>query len=163
MEKMNVIEAIKIAMDAESKARDFYADAVDKVTSERGKNLLKQLSDFENSHYTRLLDLKRSLEGDQGYIDYSGTDFNAFSPNAVSEVSGRIEKNKSNVLDILGMAIQSEDKAYERYVDLAAKIEDAKGKDMFLKFAEEEKSHRRILSDEFYYMNNKGGLWFWGD
>lgn len=32
---------------------------------------------------------------------------------------------------------------------------------MFLKLAEEELLHRRILNDEFYYLSNRGGIWFW--
>jgi len=163
MEKFNIIEAVDIAMEAESKARDFYLNAAEKVTDERGKNLLMQLADFEKNHFDRLNHLKKSLQGETGYIEYSGTTFSPYSVKSVSEVSGTVEENKSDVLDILGIAIDAEDKAYNRYVEIAGRVEDPQGKAMFLKFAEEEKAHRRILSDEFYYMNNKGGLWFWGD
>jgi rubrerythrin len=163
MEKFNILEAIDIAMEAESKARDFYRSAAEKVSNERGKNLLKQLADFEKNHFDRLSELKKSLQGESGFIKYSGTAFEHFSAGSVSEVSGKLEENKSDVLDILGIAIDAEDKAYHRYLEMARNIDDPKGRDMFHQFAEEEKAHRRILSDEFYYMSNKGGLWFWGD
>ena len=163
MEKFNIIEAIDIAMEAEAKAREFYLSSAAKVNNDRGKNLLNQLADFEKNHFDRLSDLKQSLQGEAGYIEYKGTKFLPFSAGPVSEVSGKLEANKSDVLDILGLAIDAEDKAYNRYMEMAGKIDDPRGKEMFTRFAEEEKAHRRILSDEFYYMSNKGGLWFWGD
>ena len=163
MAQFNVIEAINMAMEAESKAREFYAHSAEKVSSERGKNLLKQLAEFEDNHYNRLNELKASLEEDKGYIDYSGTEFKPYSPSSTSEVSGRLDAEKSDVLDILNLAIEAESKAYEHYSDMANNIDDEQGRAMFLRFAEEEKAHRRILSDEFYYMNNKNMNWFWGD
>ncbi|MCR4437760.1 MAG: ferritin family protein [bacterium] len=61
------------------------------------------------------------------------------------------------------MVIEAETQAHERYRSLAAQTEDPQGKAMFEKLAEEEVLHRRILNDEFYYLSNRGGIWFWGD
>ena len=56
---IGLMEAIQIAMEAEAKANKFYADSAQKVASEQGKNLLKQLADFEQNHFNRLNELKR--------------------------------------------------------------------------------------------------------
>ncbi len=61
------------------------------------------------------------------------------------------------------MAIDTETKAHERYRKMADETTDTMGKEMFLKLADEETLHRRILSDEFYQLINQGSVWIWGD
>ena len=158
---VDLMQAIEIAMEAEKKANKFYADAAAKVASSQGKNLLKQLADFEQNHYDKLNDLKKSLAKDGKFVKYEGTNFSPFK--ASSEVSGKIEPNTDEVLDILSMAIEAEEKAHKHYSRMADETSDPDGKDMFEKLAEEETMHRRILSDEFYNIANKGGLWVWGE
>lgn len=160
---IGVLTAIEIALEAELKAKEFYLNAVKKTSNERGKNLLQQLSDFEQNHYDKLKELKTSLKEKGEFIEYEGTKLTSFKSTVPSEVQGKIETNKDEVLHILSMAIDAETKAYERYNKMANETTDSRGKAMFLKLADEETFHRRILSDEFYQLNNKGGVWFWGD
>ncbi|UCE05754.1 MAG: ferritin family protein [bacterium] len=158
---IGLMEAIEIAMEAEKKANKFYVDAAKKVASGQGKNLLKQLADFEQNHYDKLNELKNSLSKQGKFIKYEGTKFSPFK--ASSEISGTIEPNKDEVLDILSMAIEAETKAHEHYKKMAGETADRDGKEMFEKLAEEETMHRRILNDEFYNIANKGGMWVWGE
>jgi rubrerythrin len=160
-ENQGILEAIETAMEAEKKAKAFYIEAMNKVTSDRGKNLLQQLADFEQNHYDKLNALKSSLTNDGSYIQYDGTQFKAYK--SISEASGEIEAHKDELSEILNLAINAETKASERYQKLADETDDPRGKDMFQKLTAEETSHRRILSDEYYQMHNRGGLWFWGD
>ena len=160
---IGLMDAIDIAMEAELKARQFYRDALSRISSERGKNLLEQLADFENNHYNTLQKLKNSLSKSDTFIEYAGTEFKPYTQSGQSEVSGKIEPNKNEVLNILSMAIEAETEAALRYRELAKQTGDSKGKDMFKRLSEEETLHRRILSDEFYQLNNRGELWFWGD
>ena len=165
MDEKNIglLEAIENAMEAEKKANEFYLDAHEKVTNEKGKDLLKQLADFEQNHYDKLNELKSSLKEKGEFIDYEGTEFKPFVAKSRAEISAKIEPDKDDVLNILSLAIDAETKAHEHYVKMAEETTDAKGKDMFEKLADEETMHRRILSDEFYMLSNKGGVWFWGD
>lgn len=160
---LGLLEAIQIAMEAEAKANKFYADSAKKVTSEQGKNLLKQLADFEQNHYNKLNELKTSLEKEGKFIKYEGTQFKTFKIEIGPEASRKIEPNKQDVLDILGMAIEAESKAHQHYQRMAGETKDKNGKAMFQKLAEEETMHRRILSDEFYQIASSGGLWVWGE
>jgi len=158
---IGLMEAIEIAMEAERKAQQFYTDAAAKVASRKGKNLLNQLADFERNHYSKLNDLKNSLNREGKFVKYEGTEFTPFKASA--EISGTIEPNKDEVLDILSMAIDAEEKAHKHYARMAEETTDPDGKDMFEKLADEELTHRRILSDEFYSIANKGGTWAWGE
>ena len=151
------LAAIKIAMVAEAKAQKFYARAAARALNPQAKDMFRQLADFEQGHYQRLKELSASLTKKKHYIDYEGRDFNF---RMKSEVGGAVEENKEDALDILIMAIGAERDAQKRYADLARKTKDAAGKKMFERLAFEENTHYRLLSDEFYFMNNKGR---WGD
>jgi len=159
-ENIGLSEAIEIALVAENKAYEFYLDAFKKVKDERGKDLLKQLADFEQNHFNILTELKESLEKENKYIEYKGTSFVQFK---AASITKQIEPDKDDVLSILSVAIDAEENANKHYLKMADQTTDAKGNEMFLKLAEEELMHRRILSDEFYQLSNKGGSWFWGD
>ncbi len=165
MDKKNIglLEAIQLAMEAELKANKFYSNAVNQASNERGKNLLKQLANFEKKHYDALEKLQKSLEEEGKFIKYNGTHFEDFKDDVRSEVEGKVESNKDSVMNILNMAIEAETKAFNHYKKLANETSDPDGKQMFQTLAEEETTHRRILSDEFYQLSNMGGVWSWGD
>ncbi|MDZ7270623.1 MAG: ferritin family protein [candidate division KSB1 bacterium] len=160
-EKLGMMEAVEMAMAAEKKAQEFYAEAAGKVVNERGRNLLQQLARFEQSHYEALAKLLASLRTSGAFLPYAGTGFAPFR--AAGEVAGKIEPQRDDALSILQKAIEAETEAYERYRGLASRTTDPHGKEMFEKLAAEELLHRRILNDEFYYLSNRGGIWFWGD
>jgi rubrerythrin len=151
------IAAIKIALVAEAKAQKFYTQAAGKTAHPQAKEMFKQLADFEQGHYNRLKELIASLAKKKQYIDYEGKDFNF---RIKSEVSGPIEENKEDALDILIRAIGAERDAQKHYTQLAQKTKDPAGKKMFERLAYEESLHYRLLSDEFYFLNNKSR---WGD
>lgn len=158
-----LLEAINIAIEAELKANKFYMESSEKVSSERGKNLLLQLASFELNHYNKLNDLKKTYADEGKFVVYKGTAFKPIELEVKSEVEGKLEANRDDALNILAMAIRAEKKAFEQYKQMAEETADPDGKDMFLKLAEEETLHRRILSDEFYQLSNQGGIWSWGD
>ena len=94
---------------------------------------------------------------------YDGTSFASITGEIPVEADQGAEPNLDDVLGILNRAIDAESSAYERYKRMARDTDDPAGKDMFVKLAQEELLHRRILSDEFYHLNNRGGVWSWGD
>ncbi len=157
---LGILEAIDIAMEAETNARDFYNDSIEKVSNQRGRDLLKQLADFEQSHFDKLFELKESLTKSGEFIEYLGTSFER--KKSTTEIHGKIGPNKDDILKILRFAIESEEKAKAAYKGLSEKVNDPKGKEMFKKLAQEEEMHWRILNDEFYNIVNKN-LWTWGD
>ena len=158
---LGLLEAIDIALEAELKANQFYQESAQKVSSGRGRDSLEQLARFEKNHYDKLTELKDSLKEEGEFIEYEGTEFSPFK--SKSEVEGNVETNTDDALKIISMAINAEKKAFEHYKRMAGETTDQQGKDMFLKLADEETLHRRILSDEFYQLSNQGGVWSWGD
>ncbi|MHC4597970.1 MAG: ferritin family protein [Planctomycetota bacterium] len=159
----DAVAAIDAAMEAEMSAAKFYRDAVEKTSSTRGQDMLRQLAMFEDNHFEKLQELRTSLAGGGAYIVYEGTDLASMTSEIPGEVDEGKEGNLDAVLDILRAAIESETEAYKRYQTMAKDTVNPEGKVMFLKLAKEEILHRRILSDEFYHLANMGGAWSWGD
>ncbi len=159
----NVLEAIKIAMQAEKTARAFYLDAKDKVSAPDAQDLLLQLATYEQYHYDKLAMLYDSLSQDKGYLTYTPPDI------ALPHTSGNIEggrttpeRNLETIVQVLGTAIDAEKLARNRYEELAEQTADPEGRAMFQKLAGEENLHYRILSDELYHLSNRG-LWVWAE
>lgn len=153
-----VMDAIDLAMDAEQTASRFYADAAKKVSGAKGKQMFQQLSEFEQGHYDILAELKETLSGKGCFIAYEGTSFKPIPlEGTILEVSA---DEKTEVSEILTLAIKNEKNAGEAYKKLAAQVDDPQGVAMFNRLASEEADHARILQDQFYDINNKG-MWTW--
>ena len=145
------------AMNAEAKAREFYADAAQKAASGAGKNLFNELADFEQGHYDRL---KTFIEARQKGIKIEAPPRHEMP--AKSEVEGDFEPNKDEISRVLTIGIEAEKKAQAKYLEIAQMFDDAESKNIFNNMAEEERKHQNILEDQFYSMSNEGKI-IWGD
>lgn len=155
-----VLDAIKLGMEEEKKASDFYAEAAAKLPDGPGKALFMQLSEFELGHYKALKDLEASLTGDSCYITYESA---LLEPVGVEGGNVKLDDDvQKTILDILIIGIRNEKNAGRAYRALAAEIEDPNGVLMFEKMAKEEDQHARILEDQLYDVKNRGEL-VWGD
>jgi rubrerythrin len=161
--QLNVMDAIKIAMEAEEQARQFYLAAKEKISDADAQNLLAQLAAFEEHHYDKLLALHNSLQAKKGFIAYVPPQIglpvasHGFEGGRTTE-----EHSLETAVEILGAAIDVEKSARARYEELAEGTTDSDGRAMFRQLAEEEHTHYRILSDEFYNLSNRG-LWVWAE
>lgn len=160
---LNVIDAIKIAMEAEEAARQFYLDAKEKVSDAKAQDLLMQLATYEQYHYDNLVALYDSLSQEKGYVTYTPPDIALpTAPDGFEGGRSAKEYNLETIVDILGTAIDAEKSAHSRYKELAEQTTDPDGRAMFQKLAQEEHFHYRILSDELYHLSNQG-FWIWSE
>jgi rubrerythrin len=153
---ITLLDAIKIAMEAEKKAAAFYTDAAQK-TETLGRGLLEQLAEFERHHYAILVKLEQSLRSQGTFIDYEGREL-AFP--APSEVQTTAEPNKMSMMGIITTALEIETEAERRYRALAERTSDPAGRSMFERLAKEESNHHRILREAYTSLNNRG-VWDW--
>jgi len=161
--KSNVMDAIRIAMQAEEKARQFYLAAKEKVSDADAQNLLAQLAAFEEHHHDKLLALYNSLQEEKGFVTYTPPDIALpAASHGLEGVRTTEEHNLETVVEVLGTAIDAEKSARSRYEGLAEQTTDPDGRAMFRQLAEEEHTHYRILSDELYHLSNRG-LWIWAE
>jgi rubrerythrin len=154
-------EALDIAMEAELKAQAFYAQAAVEVQDSNGRDLLGRLAAFEQYHYEKLSELAKSLQKDGQFIEYEARTVAQFMPVVGrGETAGTYLDELEDVPSILSKAIENEKIAGERYRVLSEETADPNGQDMFRKLADEERTHQRILEDEFFSLSNQG-VWGW--
>jgi rubrerythrin len=160
-QELGLEEALDIAMEAELKAQAFYAQAAVEVQDPKGRDLLGRLAAFEQYHYQKLSELAKSLQEDGQFIEYEARTMAQFMPViGRGETAGTYLDELEDVPSILGKAIENEKIAGERYRVLAEETADPNGQDMFRRLANEERTHQRILEDEFFSLSNQG-VWGW--
>lgn len=154
------IKAVKVAMEAEMNAYQAYSRAAKKTINPKGRDMFRQLSDFEMGHYQKLKDLLKSLQEKGEWILYEGTTLKRKAiPLKVGKPKGQEQLTD---MDALKIATREEKKAQAYYRSMAELTGDPRGKDMYKRLASEEALHEKLLNDQFYSLHNTG-LWSWGD
>ena len=154
---LNFLDAIRIAMEAEKKAAEFYREAAQETRNPLGRMLFEQLSDFEEYHYSQLVDLEESLCNDGTCVLYEGRELSLQVPAEVEQIK---EVNQVSVMKIITQAIKIKTQAKKRYAALAEQTSDPSGQDMFRRLAEEENTNLKVL-DAAYWSLNDHGVWVW--
>lgn len=159
----SILEAVKVAMEAENDAHNFYSRASQKTRNPKGRDMFSQLADFEKNHFLHLKELYDSIKEEGTWISYPGITFSAKAKKISTGLAPRGEVGtQADDLDALSMAIKEERKAQNNYRKMAEETSDPLGKDMFKKLAREEELHERVLNDQYYSLNSNG-VWTWGD
>ena len=157
MNKSSLLDAIKVVKENEWFASASYWDAARKIENPSGKFVFEELSKFEEYHYERLTALEKSLEAEGAFIDYEGKEF-PLPP--MLEVPAAREPAQKDVLTVITQAIELEENAKKAYADLAAQIDDPRGKQMFERLAHEEYKHYQLLIEAYWSVSYLGD-WRW--
>ena len=154
---MSLLDAIRIAKEAEQRTEEYYGKAARRIVNPFGHRLLMQLSRFERFHYETLTALEQSLRDQGAFIEYRGA---GPTPPAPSEVGGAPEATPPSAMGILTRALEIAQKAEERHTSLAERTEDPAGREMFTRLAAEERQHFRIVRNAYQSLNSHG-VWDW--
>jgi rubrerythrin len=157
MSTPNLLDAIRVVKENERIASESYAGAAQKISNRMGKELFEQLSKFEKFHYMQLTALEKSLEENGDFINYEGKEF-PLPP--TFEIKAAEEPNQKTLMEIISEAKELEKQTELAYADLAAKLSDPQGHEMFSRLSEEEHIHYRILTEAYWTLNNLG-VWKW--
>ena len=159
---MTLEEAIKTAIDYETRIRDIYREAAEKISDPRGKKILQLLGDDEQSHIEYLLD-RLELWGKTGEL--SDKKLESSIP-SIETIQKEVEKIKSHVshenrrgeIEILSRALKAEVETSNFYERMVNELSDD-GQRMFARFLEIEKNHIDAVQFELDYIT-KTGYWF---
>ncbi len=156
MEKRTDINALlNEAMNAEIEAQNFYSQAARKAQSKTGQLFFNELADYEQKHYEKIRGIIEAIKKNEELSTY---DLPVYSRSINPEVSGEFEPNKDEIVEVLTLAIKAEQDARERYLKIAAMINDQQGKTIFNNLADDERRHHDLLEAQFYQMSNKGTI-----
>ena len=159
---MTIEEAIKTAIEYETRIRDIYRDAVESVSEPVGKRTLKMLRDDEQYHIDYL---KSRLELWQKTGKLSADKLESTIPpgetirKEVEKIENVMSKDDRNAeIEILSKALKAEVETSNFYTKMVDEMTD-EGQQMFARFLEIEDNHIAAVQAELDYIT-KTGYWF---
>jgi len=159
---MTLEEAIKTALDYETRMRDIYRESAEKISDPRGKKILQLLGDDEQNHIEYLMD-RLELWKKTGKLSYKKLESTIPTIETIKKGEEKIKshmslENHRGEIEILSKAFKAEIETsnfYERMVD---ELSD-EGQQLFTRFLEIEENHIAAVQFELDYIT-KTGYWF---
>jgi rubrerythrin len=149
--KLTLLNAIQLTTQAEQKAAAAYRNAAREAVNPMVRRLFEQLTEFENLHYAKLVELEQSLRANGAFIKYEAQELSTPAPGEVKQIEG---VQKMSAMKALNQAMETELEAEKRYTALVDLTSDPDGKAMFRQLALEERGHYRILRAAYYDVGN---------
>lgn len=159
---MTIEEAIKTALDYETKIRDIYKEAAEKISDPSGKRILTMLKDDEDNHIAYLKD-RLQLWKKTGKLSDKKLETLIPSAEAIQRGTEKVEAHmpqqvKSGEIEILGKALKAEIETSNFYQQMVNEMAE-EGQQMFARFLEIEENHIATVQFELDYLT-KSGYWF---
>jgi len=159
---MTIEEAIKTALEYETRIRDIYKEACDNVSDSAGQRILTMLKKDEESHIAYL---KSRLELWQKTGTLSSEKLESIIP-PVDIIRKKTEKvathmpqqPKTGEQDILSRALKAEIETKRFYQQMVDEMS-GEGQQLFARFLEIEENHIAAVQFELDYVMNSG-YWF---
>jgi len=154
--------AIKTALDYETRIRDIYWEAAEKISDPRGKQILQLLRDDEQNHIEYLMD-RLELWGKTGKLTYKKLESTIPSIETIQKGEEKIkshmsQENRRGEIEILSKALKAEVETSNFYERMVNELSD-EGQRMFARFLEIEENHIAAVQAELDYLT-KTGYWF---
>ena len=159
---MEIEKAIRTAMDYETKIRDIYRDAFERVSDPEGKRFLKMIGDDEQ-HHLDYLKHKLQLWQKTGQLSAEKLESSIPAKEIIQRETKKVQahmvqKDLSSVKIILSRALKAEVETSSFYKDMVNEMTD-EGQKMFARFLEIEENHIAAVQAELDYITNTG-YWF---
>lgn len=159
---MKIEEAIKTAIEYETKVRDVYVDAINHTDDEDGKRILKTLAKEEQGHLDYLKERLAHWE-ETGTLDqeklYTAIPSRDAIEKGVKELVGKMKReSRDSELELMKKALAAENETSAFYRKMVDEMS-AEGKELFKRFLEIEEGHLNIVQAEINALINVG-YWF---
>ena len=160
-----LIEDTKMAIELEKKGYDFYATTSEKTTNPLAKTMLKSLAERELIHQEKIVELYKSLTGEQKLKSDWLKDVEV-PPSKKELVLAIVEKLKINlnqkfetkeeISKAYLIAEGLETDSFTLYDRIAKENSDPIIKKFYTALADEEREHYAILDETIEYLDNPG-------
>jgi rubrerythrin len=142
-------DALRMAIATERSGLEFYTRVTRRTRDPRARGVFKKLAAEEREHlstlekrYEQLIARDRTLEAQPTFLFFKGAASGLFAAGA--EELARVETDEQALL----IGIQCERGSHEFFKRYGERFEDSEGKQIFLEFAAEEKTHLDLLTAE---------------
>ena len=159
---MTTEEAIKTAIDYETRIRDIYAEAAENAADPVGRRVFRTLRDDEQSHLDYLLSRLQEWQK-TGEITVEKLETVIPARDAILRGLDKLERRMSiadrgDEKQMLSKALKVETETSDFYRKMVAELSDA-AQQMFAHFLEIEERHIAAVQAELDYVSNTG-YWF---
>jgi rubrerythrin len=157
------IKALEVALNNESRERDFYLKHKERTINPFGKLMFATIASDEEEHYRRILELHKRLAKEGKWpemipLKVKGTEVKAVLNNLVDSVDTS-SKADMNDMEAVKIAIDFETKGEIFYSDLGKSVEDPVEKKFYELLSSIEREHRLSLEDTYEYFKDPEG-WY---
>jgi rubrerythrin len=157
------IKALEIALNNESKERDFYLKHAERSQNSLGKQMFASIASDEDEHYKRILSLHGKLISDGKWpetvpIKVKGTEVKAVLQK-VLDAPNTLAKADTDDVNAVKVAIDFETKGEMFYSKLAKDVENPMEKKFYEFLAGMEREHRLSLEDTYEFFKDPAG-WY---
>ena len=152
------LNALKVALNNETKEREFYLKHAKRTTHPLGKLMFQQIADDELEHYERLKQLHEKWEKGEQWpetlpLEVHGTIVNKIMSGILKKVDETQEADDDD-LKAVRTAIDFEAKGAKFYGELRDMVSDRKEKRFFDLLAKIENEHYLSLKDTEEYLTD---------
>ena len=157
------IKALEVALNNESRERDFYLKHKERTVNPVGKLMFASIASDEDEHYQRILELHKRLTQEGKWpgtvpLKVKGTEVKAILQNLVDSVD-TASKADTDDMEAVKIAVDFETKGEIFYSNLGKSVEDPIEKKFYELLASIEREHRLSLEDTYEYFKDPAG-WY---
>jgi Fur family ferric uptake transcriptional regulator len=152
-------DALRMAIATERSGLDFYTRAASMTTDRRGRDVFRRLADEEQTHlrtlemrYGELLAKDADLERRPTFLFFKGAANGIFAKG-----SDQLRKGIDDLQALL-IGIKCERDSHKFFKRYGERFEDSEGKQVFLEFAAEERTHCELLIREYRALRERLGV-----
>lgn len=162
IEKTVIRDALELTLAVERRGLTFYTNAARRTQDTGGRQMFQRLAAEESEHLRNLQQEYRALMAESPWLSKEPARL-PVSRKIAEDIFPQKELLKIEVKDqttdvqALNLAMDLERRSHRFFKDFAAQITDARGKKIFLEFAEEEDSHLQALLSEYDTLIKKRG------
>jgi len=149
-ERVFARDALRIAIATERSGLDFYTRAAEMTTDPRGRMVFQRLAGEEGEHlgtlekrYAELTEQDPELEARPTFLFFKGAASGIFA-----EGAKRLRRGINDRQALL-IGIKCERRSHNFFKRYGERFEDSEGKQIFMEFADEERTHLELLIGEY--------------
>jgi hypothetical protein len=159
------IKALEVALNNESRERDFYLRHKERTKNPHGKSMFASIAKDEDEHYQRILELHARLRKEGKWpetvpIKVKNTEVKALMQKLIEAVDISAPVDQDDV-EAVKIAIDFESKGEVFYRELAKSIDNPVEKSFYELLASMEREHLLSLQDTLEYFQDPAG-WYRG-
>jgi len=163
---------LRKGMSLERDGYNFYMEAAERATAERGKVMFRDLAKQEEDHLRLLLAEYRALESGEGWLPYEEAMAQTFEldpavpdlpgeepPDPLPVFTPEREISLEGDIEALKYGLETEDISRDLYAQGAEESDDASARKAYEFLIGQEENHYQLLQSTLDYLTKNGTWW----